>query len=96
MNFGTRNVRKKSENFILDGIHRAIADGIRSNDLEIRFAVLDDLEHGLTAEVVDTTDVMLWWGHMAHDEVKDEIVRRVHKRVLEGMGLIVLHSGHFF
>ncbi len=78
-----------------DGIHRAIADGIRSNDLEIRFAVLDDLEHGLTAEVVDTTDVMLWWGHMAHDEVKDEIVRRVHKRVLEGMGLIVLHSGHF-
>ena len=44
---------------------------------------------------MDSTDVLLWWGHCAHGEVQDEVVRRVHKRVLEGMGLIVLHSGHF-
>jgi trehalose utilization protein len=78
-----------------DGIHAAIAEGINSDDLEIRFATLDEPEHGLSTEVVDNTDVMLWWGHMAHGEVTDSIVTRVHKRVLEGMGLIVLHSGHF-
>ncbi len=77
------------------GMHAAIAEGIRSEDLDIRLAALDDPEHGLTEEVVNSTDVMLWWGHCAHGAVQDDIVRRVQKRVLEGMGLIVLHSGHF-
>ena len=39
--------------------------------------------------------MLLWWGHAAHGAVNDEIVERVAKRVWEGMGLIVLHSGHF-
>jgi len=77
------------------GIHQAIADGLKNDDLEIRCAWLDQPENGLSEEVVNSTDVMLWWGHCAHGEVSDEVVRRVHKRVLEGMGLIVLHSGHF-
>ncbi len=77
------------------GIHKAIADGIGADDLNIRLAALDDPEHGLSEETVNATDVLIWWGHCAHGEVKDEIVNRVHKRVLEGMGLIVLHSGHF-
>ena len=58
-------------------------------------ATLDEPEHGLTDEVLAKTDVMLWWGHMAHGEVSDAVVDKVHQRVLEGMGLIVLHSGHF-
>ena len=78
-----------------EGMHKAIADGIAADDLEIRLAALDEPEHGLPQDVVDNTDVMLWWGHRAHAEVNDEIVKRVHKRVLEGMGLIILHSGHF-
>ena len=41
------------------------------------------------------TDVLLWWGHIAHDQVADEVVERVRRHVLGGMGLIVLHSGHF-
>ena len=49
----------------------------------------------MTETVVNSTDVLIWWGHCAHAEVEDEIVKRVQKRVLEGMGLIVLHSGHF-
>ena len=61
----------------------------------MRTATLDEPEHGLTAEVLADTDVLTWWGHMAHGEVKDEIVSRVHQRVLDGMGLIVLHSAHF-
>jgi trehalose utilization protein len=78
-----------------EGIHRALAKGLQADDLEIRCAWLDQAEHGLTEAVVNSTDVLLWWGHCAHNEVSDEIVRRVHKRVLEGMGIIVLHSGHF-
>lgn len=77
------------------GIHGAIAEGIASDELQIRTATLDQPEHGLTEDVLDNTDVLIWWGHRAHNEVSDEIVNRVHARVLKGMGLIVLHSGHF-
>src|SRR4051794_20293952 len=79
-----------------DGIHKVIAEGLREHGFDdVGTATLDEPEHGLTDEVLAKTDVLVWWGHMAHDEVKDEIVAKVHQRVLEGMGLIVLHSGHF-
>jgi len=78
------------------GMHEAIAAPLRAHrDLVVRTATLDEPEHGLTAEVLAETDVLTWWGHRAHDEVADAIVDRVQKRVLEGMGLLVLHSGHF-
>ena len=77
------------------GIHGALAEGLAADDLEIRCVTLDDPDHGLSDEIISDTDVMIWWGHAAHHEVPDEAVARVHKRVLEGMGLIVLHSGHF-
>jgi len=79
-----------------DGIHAAIAGHLKKEDgITTRLAALDDPEHGLTEAVLKETDVLVWWGHMAHHEVKDEIVARVQGRVLEGMGLIVLHSAHF-
>jgi len=78
-----------------EGIHATIADFLEDEGFETRTATLDEPEHGLTEEVLDDTDVLTWWGHEAHDEVKDEIVERVHERVLSGMGLLVLHSGHF-
>ncbi len=78
-----------------NGMHETIAAFLRAQpDMEVRTATLDEPEHGLTQEVLDNTDVLTWWGHMAHGEVSDEIVERVYKRVMEGMGLIVLHSGH--
>jgi len=61
----------------------------------VRTATLDEPEHGLTEAVLDQTDVLIWWGHKAHGEVADEVVDRVQCRVLEGMGLLVLHSGHY-
>ena len=78
-----------------EGIHGAIADFLQQDANQVKTATLDEPEHGLTEEVLNATDVLVWWGHLAHDEVQDEIVERVKKRVLEGMGLIVLHSAHF-
>ncbi len=79
-----------------EGIHRAIAKGLAAQGgMELRTATLDDPEHGLSQAAVDSIDVLIWWGHKAHKEVRDEIVERVKQRVLSGMGLIVLHSGHF-
>jgi len=78
-----------------DGIHAAIADGLREAGFEVGTATLDEAEHGLTDTVLAGTDVLTWWGHVAHPDVADEVVDRVHQRVLDGMGLIVLHSGHF-
>ncbi len=77
-----------------DGIHGAIAAGLRAAGYHVHTATLDDPEQGLSQAVLDQTDVLTWWGHMAHGEVTDETVARVHARVLDGMGLIVLHSGH--
>ncbi|NMB24934.1 MAG: trehalose utilization protein ThuA [Firmicutes bacterium] len=77
------------------GIHGAIAEFLRAQGMDVGTATLDEPEHGLTDEVLNKTDVLIWWGHVAHEEVSDKIVDKVHKRVLEGMGLIVLHSGHF-
>ncbi len=76
------------------GIHGAIASFLEEA-FNVRTATLDEPDHGLTQEVLDGTDVLIWWGHLAHGEVSDEVVERVKQRVLDGMGLIVLHSGHF-
>jgi Trehalose utilization protein len=77
-----------------EGIHGQLASFLKE-DFAVQTATLDEPEHGLTEAVLAKTDVLIWWGHMAHDEVEDAIVKRVQQRVLEGMGLIVLHSGHF-
>ncbi len=78
-----------------EGIHGAIADFLRrEEDIQVRTATLDEPEHGLTQEVLDDTDVLIWWGHMFHNMVSDEVVERVCKRVLDGMGFLPIHSGH--
>lgn len=80
------------------GMHTTIAEGITENlgdRAEVRTVTLDDPGHGLTEQVLADTDVLIWWGHAAHDEVADEVVERAHQHVLSGMGLIVLHSGHW-
>ena len=77
-----------------NGIHNAIADFLRSDEIEVKTVTLDDPECGLTQDVLDNTDVLLWWGHIAHHEVPDEVVARVRDSVLKGMGAMFLHSGH--
>lgn len=77
-----------------EGIHGCISGFLKEAGYDVKTATLVMPEHGLTEEVLNDTDVLIWWGHMAHHKVEDEIVERVHQRVLDGMGLIVLHSGH--
>ena len=78
------------------GMHETIAAALRKDPaLSVRTATLDEPRHGLTKEVLDQTDVLLWWGHVAHGEVADEVVADVRRRVLEGMGFIALHSAHY-
>lgn len=84
------------KNLYPDGIHETLARHLRAQPgFEVRTATLEEPEHGLTQAALDATDVLLWWGHMAHERVTDAVVDRVQARVLAGMGLIVLHSGHF-
>lgn len=77
-----------------DRIDGAIAEGLAGEGFEIRRGTLDDPDEGLPDTLLNDTDVLLWWGHMAHEEVSDGLIDRVQQRVLEGMGLVVLHSGH--
>ena len=81
----------------LQGIHAAIVEGLTpffGESAEFRTATLEQPEHGLGQDLLDDTDVLLWWGHAAHDQVQDEVVDRIHRRVLKGMGLMPLHSAH--
>ena len=92
------NQHEKKDPIVLEyypgGLHGYIANFLKCDDVEVRTATLDDPECGLTEEVLADTDVLVWWGHRAHDQVPDEVVDRVQKYVLSGMGLVVLHSGH--
>ena len=78
-----------------DGINAAIAGFLsKEKDITTRTAFLDDPECGLGGDVLENTDVLIWWGHVAHKEVPDQLVEKIQQAVLRGMGLIVLHSGH--
>lgn len=79
-----------------DGIHGAICAALNADErFTARAALLDEAEQGLPESVLAATDVLFWWGHAAHGDVDDALVERVKQRVLGGMGLVVLHSGHF-
>jgi len=77
------------------GIHAYLRDALKADDLDIRIASLDEAEQGLPADILNSTDVLVWWGHCAHDKVDNALIDRIQLRVQAGMGLIVLHSGHY-
>ena len=78
-----------------NGIHNVIADYLRSEGLDVGTATLNEPEHGLSEATLSETDVLVWWGHKAHREVDDKIVDKIQDRVLNGMGLVILHSAHY-
>lgn len=78
-----------------NGIHTALAEYLEEQGHDVRTATLSEPQHGLTDDILEWTEVMLWWSHEAHDEVDDEIVGKVKDQVLDGMGIIPLHSSHY-
>jgi trehalose utilization protein len=79
-------------------ISGAIADGLKKSlpDWEVVLASIDDPGQGASDELLEQTDVLMWWGHRRHREVKNEVVETIFKRVNdEGMGFISLHSSHY-
>jgi len=75
-----------------DGIHGTIAGALADRGFDTETATLQDPEHGLTQDVLDDTDVLVWWSHVAQDQVDDAVAERVADAVRSGMGLIALHS----
>ena len=79
-----------------NGLHAVVGEFLSATgDMEVTLAALDDEAQGLPDEVLENTDVLVWWGHMAHKEVSDELVSKIQKRVYLGkMGFVGLHSAH--
>lgn len=79
-----------------DGMHHTIAEALkRDPQIDAVTTTLHDRDQGCSAEVLDRTDALVWWGHEAHESLQDINVERVAQHVWAGMGLIVLHSAHF-
>ncbi len=77
------------------GIHGAIGSYLQEQGIaDVTCVTMDMPENGLPQELLDNTDVLVWWGHIAHHKVADEVVERVFQRIQAGMGLILLHSAH--
>lgn len=85
---------EKVKSIYPDGIHKALKENLSDDEITVKTVTLDDPECGLTDEVLENTDVLIWWGHMFHDKVPDEVARRVQNAVLSGMGAVFLHSAH--
>ncbi len=78
------------------GIHNCIKDFLsKDEELNVRTATLDEENCGLSDDILNSTDVLIWWGHCHHDKVPDELVEKIYNRVMCGMGFIALHSAHF-
>jgi len=97
------NVHEREQNAVGDyirkiypnGIHQYLKDALKADDLEIRAVSMDMPQQGLPESLLEDTDVLMWWGHVAHDQVDDALVARIQARIHKGMGLIVMHSGHY-
>ena len=92
--FRHEKTKEKVKEIYPEGMHNVIADFLKDDDIEVKTAWLDQENCGITKEVLDNTDVLIWWGHIAHNEVPDSVAYLVRDAVLSGMGAIFLHSGH--
>ncbi len=92
--FEDKHVSPPQREIYPDGMHGAIAECLSYQpDIHCQCFTMDGPP--LTTEVLENTDVLIWYGHLCHREVDDRLVDLCWKRVLEGMGLIIPHSGHF-
>jgi trehalose utilization protein len=67
-----------------------------SDNLHFRSVALDDPEQGLSDDNLQWADVILWWGHVRHDEVSWGQAKQIAELVRKGeLDLIILHSAHW-
>ena len=66
----------------------------KCGDMEITHVNMYMPEYGLPDEVLEHTDVLIWWAHIAHEAVPDALVAKIKNRILRGMGFLALHSAH--
>ncbi len=92
--FRHENLREDVKKVYPNGIHNAIKDFLESDEISVKTATLDEENCGITKEILDETDVLIWWGHAAHNEVPDHVADLVRDAVQQGMGAIFLHSAH--
>ena len=94
--FRHEKIKDKVKALYPDGLHATIKSFLDcEEDLDVSLAALDDPDQGLSDERLEQIDVLIWWGHMAHKEVSDELAQKIRDRVYMGkMGFIALHSAH--
>lgn len=81
------------ENFL----GNAIADYLKDRPgFSVKSVRLDDPEQGLSTATLDACDVLIWWGHVRHREIKRETGMQLVERIKQGkLSLISLHSAHW-
>ena len=74
-----------------------IASHLQKNEsLDVLSVNLNDPGQGLSDEVLENCEVMVWWGHVRHTEISLETSKKLIRRVKEGkLNLIFLHSAHW-
>lgn len=78
-----------------EGIHGCIASFLAEAGFDVKTAVFQMPEHGLTEETLAQTDVLVYWSHARQEEFSDAVAERIQRHVLSGMGFVALHSAHF-
>jgi trehalose utilization protein len=64
--------------------------------ITVKSVCLNDPDQGLSKDILDQCDVLVWWGHQRHAEVTAEHVKAILERVKSGrLSLIALHSAHW-
>ena len=77
------------------GVEGAIADCLREMEgVTVTTSTMQGPMQGFDREILNRTDVLVYWSHKHWREVAEAHVDYLQNRVLEGMGLIVLHSAH--
>ncbi len=89
-----RNSESAASKIYPNGIHQTIADFLQCDDICVKTATQDEENCGITKELLDETDVLIWWSHSQKKKVPDEVAKLVQEAVHEGMGAIFLHSAH--
>ncbi len=85
---------KKMYEIYPGGIHGILGEVFQKAGFLVKTALLDESDNGLPEEVLNETDVLVYWSHIAQDEVSKSTVQRIVNRVNQGMGFIPLHSAH--